>query len=576
MESVMEKNENNINSSFIRNKGDFVFMISHKNELITLNKVTIASDSRKIRIFLNGVIYNNNEDQLIEGFQSQGIDYIKQIEGSFVIFLMVGTQFYILTDRVNSKKAFYAFIENVWYVSNNIDALPKDKCHLSLDGIACYLANGAMFNDLTLFQEIRSANRASVTSFVNGQISAQSYWDFKFEYSAGSIFQQSQYQKELELLLIESVKRRYDPALKTAISLSSGYDSRAILGILRNKIIAPNMSCISYALTDNPKRDTDADVAKELSAQCGYPHQVLVSYKGNLIDQLKNNAKEGKCLSNFCDELDAWHTLAASNQFSELFVGDEFFGWSNLAQESKENLLESVKIFGASGISRLEPYLSKKIYHQLRQCLNKLTDDIYEKTNAIPDDNDKEDFLYLDQRINHVLMPWREFFSSQVGFVHNPFMDGTILEFMQKLPPHLRQNKSFYLKTTKYMFPDLFSINKATSSGHEVNWQEELQNQKGSLILLIQDTDSRLDEVISKKEVMDLINGKGSILTKIKTFTLTKLQLLGRKNTFVDKLLRKLLTVPGLYQKGSSIPRDKLILRLFLIRIYLSPSSLDN
>jgi phosphoribosylaminoimidazole-succinocarboxamide synthase len=109
-----------------------------------------------------------------------------------------------------------------------------------------------------------------------------------------------------------------------------------------------------------------------------------------------------------------------------------------------------------------------------------------------------------------------------------------------------------------------------------VNWQEELQNQKGSLILLIQDTDSRLDEVISKKEVMDLINGKGSILTKIKTFTLTKLQLLGRTNTFVDKLLRKLLTFPGLYQKGSSIPRDKLILRLFLIRIYLSPSSLDN
>jgi phosphoribosylaminoimidazole-succinocarboxamide synthase len=55
---------------------------------------------------------------------------------------------------------------------------------------------------------------------------------------------------------------------------------------------------------------------------------------------------------------------------------------------------------------------------------------------------------------------------------------------------------------------------------------------------------------------MDLINGKGSILTKIKTFTLTKLQLLGRTNTFVDKLLRKLLTFPGLYQKGSSIPRD--------------------
>lgn len=107
---------------FLKNKEYFLFLINKQDGVTTSDQPTVESDNKEIKIFLNGVIYNNNSEQLVDGFSSQGVDYIKQVEGSFVIFLIAGDQFHVFTDKVNSKKAYYAFIDDVWYVSNDIDA----------------------------------------------------------------------------------------------------------------------------------------------------------------------------------------------------------------------------------------------------------------------------------------------------------------------------------------------------------------------------------------------------------------------------------------------------------------------
>jgi len=564
--------EQSSDSSCIKNKGNFFFMLSKQSGVKTTDHYTYASSSKNIQIFLNGVIYNTNEEQLIEGFLSQGVDYINHVEGSFIIFLIEGTQFHIITDKVNSKKAFYAFIDSVWYISNNIDALPKQKCQISLPGLACYLANGIMLNDLTLFQEIRSAKRACVHSFKNSEISIRNYWSYHYEYSASTINQQENYQKELEFLLIRSIKRRYTPTSKTAISLSGGYDSRSILGILYKNFEASNITCFSYALTENPKTDSDGDIAKEIATKCGYSHQTFISYKGDLIEYLKANVREGKCVSDFCTELEAWHRLAASNQFSDMFVGEHSFGGHFVDVKSKEEILGSLHIWGASGIRWLGNFISKKIYKQMCQSLNKLTDDIFESTNAIPDPFDKQNFLYLDQRLNHALLPWRENFSSQAGFVHNPFLDGDILEFTMKLPPYMRKYRLLYWNTIRKMLPDFFSIRRATLKDNNPDWQEELHNHKDLLISLIQRTDSRLDGIISKKELLTALELKVSIIKKAKTFPMRVLNYIRIRNKPADKLIS---IFTGHRVQRSANPTE-LLLRLLMIRIYLSPSLSDN
>ena len=134
----MSKNKTVNALHHIKGIGRFSFMINMNNEVKTRNQNTVVSDCKSIELFLDGVIYNNNKKQLISGFLVNGVDYVKQLEGSFVIFLIKKSAFYILTDKVNSRKAFYTFIDGAWYISNNIDNLPKHKCKLSIDGLACY------------------------------------------------------------------------------------------------------------------------------------------------------------------------------------------------------------------------------------------------------------------------------------------------------------------------------------------------------------------------------------------------------------------------------------------------------
>ena len=562
------------NAGFIKNRGNFLFLVDRQGQVKTSNNATLASNDQKIKIFLNGVIYNNNGDGLVKGFYAHGINYINQVEGSFIIFLLDGTQLYILTDKVNSKKAFYGYIGDVWYVSNNIDALPRDKCQLSLDGIACYLANGFMLNDLTLFQEIRSTRRASVHAIENGELYSYSYWEFKFENPAWSIEQFQKYKEELEALLVEGVKRIYAASSTTALSLSAGHDSRSILGILHDKINAPNISCFSYALDDNPGTGTDAVLSKEMANYCGYPFQIIRSYDGDLIAHLKNNAREGKCLSNFCDELDAWHHLAAAAQFSDVFVGDKCFGKVDIKSGSKPDILASVFIRDSAAIRWLGNFISKKAYRQMCQSIDKLAERVFDTTKAIPDPLEKSHFLYFDQRVDHFLMPWREYFTSQVGYVHNPFLDGAVLEFFKRLPFQLRKDKFLYIATVRKMLPDLFSVGMAPTSGCQVDWHRELLKHKDELFSFVQAMDSRLDAIISKKEILHAIRNFDSWILELQDFLIKAFNYMYR-HKFMEKTLSRIIG-PRYHPKGSLVGHDKLLIRLLLIRIYLSPSSSEK
>jgi hypothetical protein len=86
---------------------------------------------------------------------------------------------------------------------------------------------------------------------------------------------------------LESIQRRYAACSAPALSLSAGYDSRGILGFLNDGVKAPDISFFSYALDSVPGVDTDAALSKQLADRCGYPHQVLHSYNGDLIAHLK-------------------------------------------------------------------------------------------------------------------------------------------------------------------------------------------------------------------------------------------------------------------------------------------------
>jgi hypothetical protein len=124
------------------------------------------------------------------------------------------------------------------------------------------------------------------------------------------------------------------------------------------------------------------------------------------------------------------------------------------------------------------------------------------------------------------------------------------------------------------MFPDLFSVGVAASSGYYVDWHKELLKYKDELISLVQETDSRLDEIISKYLVLAAIKQYGSWVLKIKEFSIRAFSYIGR-NKLVQRALNGILGT-RIYRNGSPVTFDKLLIRLLLIWIYLSTSPLDQ
>jgi asparagine synthase (glutamine-hydrolysing) len=554
----------------IRNNSDFNFIIN-EDRIVTENKCTLETQDGGLKIYLHGIIYNQTNNSLIDGLLSKDPDFIKEIEGSFVIFTIEDSNLQIITDKVNSKKAYYSNINNGWYISNNIDLLPKQIDELSIDGMACYLANGHMFNNLTLFRNIKVAERASVTFLKGKNIDIHNYWKYEYNYPSNELFNQDELMNRLEKLLIDSVTLRYSHKKDMALSLSAGFDARGILGILYHKIKAPNVKCFSYSDSNNPKDDDDAKLSQQLANYCGYTHETKINYHGDFISYLIKNAKEGKCIANMLDEIDAWNTLTEEYHIQDLFVGEACFGSRDNYDNFKNDVLNSIHINDADSISWMKKFIKKQFYMEIHQSLIKLNNDIWDRASFQKNLHDKKDFLYLDQRINHVLMPWREIIGRKLKcFVHNPYLDGRLLEFMKSIPPQLRKNKNLFRNTITRMFPDLFLIPKA-KFGNITSWRYELIKNKHLLIQYIQDNDSPLDRFISKSQLIKMLNSV--TIKKGLSYNLLLFKFVNRlrsKNNAMGNLSKKIFSYQYIRAISHKLNPERILIRLLILRIYLS------
>ena len=555
--------------SFIKNKGDFSFLINRKGEIDIQGAPSLKISSQAIQVFVDGVIYNKNEDELIRAFEEHGVAAADQLEGSFTLFIIINERFYFITDKVNSKKIFYANLDDEWFVSNNIDCLPKQRCTISPEGLACFLANGVMLNTLTLYKEIKSARGASIYSIVDHKLAVEQYWQYHFDYAATAHKSEEELEKELEGLLIESIKEMAPAITHAAVSLSAGYDIRGILAIAHKYTQIPEISCFSYAATGNTKTNSDSILAKRIAEACGYSHTTYPTYTGNLVQHVIDNARLGKAITNYCDEIETWNMLAESNAYTDLIVGEECFGYFKEPLETKEKLFSLLAINGPGSIDWLKSFVDKEFYTSLNQHLVQLQAEIYERLEKYPDVDDKKDFLYFDQRMNHVLLPWRENICSQVGCVHNPLMHSKILEFINTLPPVHRHKKILFKQTIKKMFPELFAIGFATASGYTINWELEIRRNKAKLIEFVESTDSALDTIIPKNKIVEMIKSQSSI-KGIASKNKTRIIFYLRKNYKLFNVLISPFTGPlnSHVSTGYVFP-DFMILRLLMIRTQL-------
>ena len=68
-------------SQQLRNLEKFSFSVNSHIQVESGKQSTFSSSSTSYEIFLDGILYDLNEDELLSGFETRGVDFVNELEG---------------------------------------------------------------------------------------------------------------------------------------------------------------------------------------------------------------------------------------------------------------------------------------------------------------------------------------------------------------------------------------------------------------------------------------------------------------------------------------------------------------
>ena len=588
--SIEEKNKKpdfadniNLQSNYIISTGNLKISLKYSD-----NVIFAKSADENIIILFAGNIYCDDlsdnvsvEQYLLDKYFLLKKDFVKYLNGSFCLFFVQKKtgEIYFATDRLNTKKIFNFKNSKKLLFTNDVNLLPLNECNLNYAGVASYLINGALYNDLTLFDEIKKLERASLHKIVDFEIISEKYWDYYFnnEYESKS---ETELSEELNNLYLKSLNRIIKGKKNIFISLSGGYDSRAITAMLRNYVNSNfNIMCFSHNF-GNINKDTDSDVARQIADNLGYSFKLLNSYNGNPFHTIKYNAEHGQGLAYFCVESDAWEEINKDFEKREdsiLLVGDMNDGTFKEFHGNNKRALERTQIYESFFLKEYGNYFSPDILQNLCENWNREYDKILNKVSCQDNMINLLDYLYIDQRIPNVNSIARECFQMPFVETATPYYNNDVLDFMGKLPPSLRNNKKLHRIALETNYPEIFRIKfPSTGWGNEPNWLNEINSFSEVFIENINNYKSKLDNIIPPEIITNSILALNNpVENKFKSKTALKTLHKNINNIFpaYHKIIENLPGGKELTRKAGKYvnPRISHILpKILILRFFLS------
>jgi len=536
-----------------------------------------TDDGGNITVVLHGEIYQSAENQaawLAQRFAAHGFDWAKEIHGSFALLAADRSRdrVVVITDRLNSRRLFASqFGEGVW-VSSHLIERARQPFEPDPSGVACYITNRIVCNSRTILRNVSVLKRGCIHQLTSRGFDARPYWQYELGTQTKK-FAPKKAAGELQERLVAAVRRRLYDEPGVFLSLSAGYDATGLLGMLAYSLRVPGVRCFSYEHGE-PSPNSDAALSKRMAESAGYGHETVESYDGNFLRHLRDNAEFGvtRALSWYCAELGAWQTVAsrfAAVERPAVFVGDECLGWRKYSLRNENDVLASLQIYDWRVLSWLLPLLptdsQAKFREGMEEDLKQLRHAARESANG--NWHNAKDYLYLDQRLGNLILPWREACVPQGVAVRSPLLDNDVLDFMTQVPVKQRLNKRLYRQTITAMYPQLFAIPR--SSGplkFYLNLAREFAAHAAEVRGLIAMQRSRLDELVPPDVLVRLL----SDVVEGERYDSSGGRQAIRPGV-VDKLLRR--TIMRVVPQSPPVPAAKpadVLMRLLLLRMALA------
>ncbi|MFC4454680.1 hypothetical protein [Deinococcus sonorensis] len=453
-------------------------------------------------------------EELFRRYRAEGVPGLRGWWGTYTFVLLdpARGEVYVGTDATASRKMYASVQGGRLWLSTSLRGLAEQAAFraqpFSRAGVAAYLASGQMPMGHTLMAGVQRLERDRVyrLGVAGGQPTLEVAACDTQHFAVAPVRDGRALKEELNRLLLASAQRHWASCgPRPAVSLSAGVDARALLGLLGGDLKARGITAFSYSL-GTPVPGSDPALSPQLAAHYGYPHVLVNSYRGQLLDTLQRNAVWGDGGSNICDEVDAWDELASLG-YSDVFTGDHVYGWNGEAPaHQRDFLLHQLGLPRWDALGALQPVLDPHAWTQLGQDWMALRAEqealggpLYPPLNFV-------DQLYLESRVQHTLVLWREHFSEQGGRVHLPYLDPEMIAFVKRLPPEWRDHKRLFRELVQQRYPGLFALPFATSLGYKPDWNAELQRHRAAVQDELRQPAPRLDELLPPDRLAQLLD----------------------------------------------------------------------
>jgi len=437
----------------------------------------IFNEDGSLGIFMDGEVYDYDEEKrnlkanghkfkvdndpefCLHLFEEHGEDFVKRLNGSFVIVIFdaVKRKILVANDRYGLRPFYLTKNGRKYLFASEVKAILEDKTfkkEINHEAVADFFAFEKILGDKTFFKGINALPPASLLVCSNGELSVKQYWHFKFQEE--HVREEDYYADHLVRIFRKAVERRMKGNHRIGVNLSGGLDSRSIVTAIDKKYYP--IHTFTYGVKDGD----EARIAEKVAEKLGSKHRFFELKRNYLV----HFAEIGVYLTDGMCNCFHFHWMSLLRQMKEdidvVFHGlglATFLGGSYLNREilkAKESILPQLvyKKLNVLVSKEMMPHFFSGVYYQkIKDIPSKSFMRSFIEVKAKNPAN-KSDLFFLCNYTRSITSPARRSYLED----RIPGYDNDFVDFVLKIPPKLRFEHKIYYKFFKKLAPDLAKI----------------------------------------------------------------------------------------------------------------------
>ena len=347
----------------------------------------IRNEDGGVQVVFNGEIFNylelrreleklghqfythSDTEVIVHLYEEYGQKFVDYLNGQFAIALWdsKAQQLILVRDRVGIRPLFFTHVNDRLYFASEIKALlcsPSIDRSLDVDALGQIFTYWAPLPPNSIFKGISSLPPGHMMVVRKGEISQQSYWDWKFPTERILVNSTAEeLAEELRDLLIDSVRLQLQADVPVGAYLSGGLDSSVITSLIKNYTDVP-LRTFSVAFEDD--EFDESGYQKELMDYLDTMHTQVLCRKTDIGEAFPRVVwhTESAILRTAPTPLMLLSSTVRSAGYKVVLTGegaDEVFGGYDLFKEAKIR-----RFWARQPDSKIRPLILQRLYPYLK------------------------------------------------------------------------------------------------------------------------------------------------------------------------------------------------------------------